>query len=129
MSETRPRSQGARLTAWELQNERHLAPDYCRQCRWPPDESGEKIDLVITGADRIAKNGDVANKVGTLEKAICAKEFGIPFYAAAPLVDFRFSGFRAATASRSSTARRMRVFFQSGPDEGRRLAEDTGHRA
>ncbi len=43
-----------------------------------------KIQLVITGADRIAANGDTANKIGTLEKAILAKEFGIPFYIAAP---------------------------------------------
>ena len=43
-----------------------------------------KIHLVITGADRIAANGDTANKIGTLEKAICAKRYGIPFYIAAP---------------------------------------------
>ena len=43
-----------------------------------------KIDIVITGADRIARNGDTANKIGTLEKAVLAKEFNIPFYIAAP---------------------------------------------
>ncbi|RLD54036.1 MAG: S-methyl-5-thioribose-1-phosphate isomerase, partial [Bacteroidetes bacterium] len=47
-----------------------------------------KIDLMIVGADRIANNGDVANKIGTLEKAIAAKEFGIPFYVAAPSSTF-----------------------------------------
>ena len=81
--ETRPRSQGARLTAWELKNEsvNHAII---------PDNAGAylmqhgKIDLMIVGSDRIAKNGDVANKIGTLEKAIVAKTFNIPFYVAAP---------------------------------------------
>lgn len=81
--ETRPRGQGARLTAWELNNEEvphFIIPDnaaaYYMSCG--------KIDLVIVGADRIAANGDTANKIGTLEKAICAKQYGIPFYIAAP---------------------------------------------
>jgi len=81
--ETRPRNQGARLTAWELNNEQvpHLII---------PDNAGAflmsqgKVDLVITGADRIAANGDVANKIGTLEKAIVANEYSVPFYIAAP---------------------------------------------
>ncbi|MFH1364067.1 MAG: S-methyl-5-thioribose-1-phosphate isomerase [Candidatus Aenigmatarchaeota archaeon] len=81
--ETRPRSQGARLTAWELKNEE--VPHVIL-----PDNAGAhmmshgKIDMVIVGSDRIAANGDVANKIGTFEKAIVAKEFGIPFYVAAP---------------------------------------------
>jgi methylthioribose-1-phosphate isomerase len=83
VDETRPRSQGARLTAWELDNARipHVII---------PDNAGAhlmsqgKIDLIITGADRIAVNGDTANKIGTLEKAIAAKEYNIPFYIAAP---------------------------------------------
>ncbi len=87
VDETRPRSQGARLTAWELKNEnvKHLIV---------PDNAGAylmskgKVDIIIVGADRIAKNGDVANKIGTFEKAIIAKEFGIPFYVAAPLSTF-----------------------------------------
>jgi methylthioribose-1-phosphate isomerase len=81
--ETRPRSQGAKLTAWELKNENvpHIIV---------PDNAGAflmsqgKIDFVIVGADRIARNGDTANKIGTFEKAIIAKEFRIPFYIAAP---------------------------------------------
>jgi len=83
VGETRPRSQGAKLTAWELKNE-HIP--YCIFA----DNAGayimkkEKVDLVIVGADRIARNGDVANKIGTLEKAIVAKELEIPFYVAAP---------------------------------------------
>lgn len=83
VDETRPRGQGARLTAWELRNE--YVPH-----RIVADNAGAflmskgEVDMVIVGADRIARNGDVANKIGTLEKAICAKEFGIPFYVAAP---------------------------------------------
>jgi len=83
VDETRPRSQGARLTAWELNNAG--IPH-----KVIPDNAGAHfmslgmIDLVITGADRIALNGDTANKIGTLEKAIAAKEYNIPFYIAAP---------------------------------------------
>ena len=85
--ETRPRSQGARLTAWELYNEQiphRIIPDNAGA--WLMSQG--KIDLIIVGADRIAANGDVANKIGTLEKAIVAKEFGIPFYVAAPSSTF-----------------------------------------
>lgn len=87
VDETRPRSQGARLTAWELKNEK--VPHAII-----PDNAGAylmsmgKIDMVIVGADRIAANGDVANKIGTLEKALCAKEYGIPFYVAVPTSTF-----------------------------------------
>ncbi len=83
VDETRPRSQGARLTAWELKNED--VPHFI-----VPDNAGAhlmsqgKIDMIIVGSDRIARNGDVANKIGTLEKAIAAREFGVPFYVAAP---------------------------------------------
>ena len=84
MDETRPRNQGAKLTAWELQNEsiEHvIIPDNAAASLM----AEKKVDLVLVGADRIAGNGDVANKIGTLEKAILAKEFNIPFYVAAPL--------------------------------------------
>ncbi len=50
--------------------------------------NNKDIDMVITGADRIAKNGDFANKIGTYEKAVLAKENGIPFYVAAPISTF-----------------------------------------
>lgn len=87
VDETRPRGQGARLTAWELHQEGipHAII---------PDNAGAyfmslgKVDLMIVGADRVAANGDVANKIGTLEKAIAAKEYGIPFYVAAPTSTF-----------------------------------------
>jgi translation initiation factor eIF-2B subunit alpha/methylthioribose-1-phosphate isomerase len=84
--ETRPRLQGV-LTAWELYHEGiphvlitdNAAGYYMRK---------KDIDLVIVGADRIAKNGDFANKIGTYEKAVLAKENDIPFYVAAPASTF-----------------------------------------
>ncbi len=83
VDETRPRSQGARLTAWELQNEKIPHKIIADNSAAFLMEQG-KIDVVITGADRITASGDVANKIGTLEKAICARYFDIPFYVAAP---------------------------------------------
>ncbi len=83
VDETRPRSQGARLTAWELKNEnvKHkIIPDNASSYLM----ANKKVDMIIVGADRIAKNGDVANKIGTLGKAISAKYYNVPFYVAAP---------------------------------------------
>jgi len=82
--ETRPFLQGARLTTWELQRDQipvtlitdNMAGYFMGQGR---------VDLVIVGADRIAANGDVANKIGTYSLAILAREHDIPFYVAAPL--------------------------------------------
>ena len=113
--ETRPRSQGARLTAWELQNEGvpHVIV---------PDNAGAHlmskglVDMVIVGADRIAANGDAANKIGTFEKAILAKEFGVPFYVAAPLSTFDLSipdGSHIPIEERSEDE----VLYQTGPDD------------
>jgi S-methyl-5-thioribose-1-phosphate isomerase len=82
--ETRPRGQGARLTAWELANEGIEHAIIADNAAGFMMQRGE-IDLVIVGTDRIAANGDVANKIGTYEKAVVAKELGIPFYVAAPL--------------------------------------------
>lgn len=81
--ETRPFLQGARLTAWELVRDNidttvitdNMAATFMRQ---------GLIDMVVVGADRIAANGDVANKVGTYGVAVLAREHGIPFYVAAP---------------------------------------------
>jgi len=87
VDETRPRNQGARLTAWELNNDgvpHVIIPDNAAATLM----ADGKVDMVIVGADRIAANGDVANKIGTLEKAILAKEFGVPFYVAAPTSTF-----------------------------------------
>lgn len=82
-TETRPRGQGAKLTAWELMQEGvpcTLIPDTAvgRLMRC------EAIDLVIVGADRVAANGDVANKIGTYMLAVMARAHHIPFYVAAP---------------------------------------------
>jgi methylthioribose-1-phosphate isomerase len=82
--ETRPWLQGLRLTAFELMQEKipvtviadNAAGSFMRR---------NKVDLVVTGADRIAANGDVANKIGTYQVAVLAKENRIPFYVAAPL--------------------------------------------
>jgi methylthioribose-1-phosphate isomerase len=85
--ETRPFLQGARLTAWELQQDGipttiitdNMAGHFLRSGR---------IGCVVVGADRIAANGDVANKIGTYSVAVLAKENGVPFYVAAPLSTF-----------------------------------------
>jgi len=90
VDETRPRNQGARLTAWELGNA-GIPFAIIADNAGAHYMSKGKIQLVITGADRIAANGDVANKIGTLEKAIIAKEYNIPFYVAAPLSTFDIS--------------------------------------
>lgn len=81
--ETRPRQQGLRLTAWELMKDQipfQSIPDSAAACLM---QDG-KIDFVVAGADRIAANGDSANKIGTLMLAVLAKHFGIPFVIAAP---------------------------------------------
>ncbi|MEM4259040.1 MAG: S-methyl-5-thioribose-1-phosphate isomerase [Candidatus Thermoplasmatota archaeon] len=84
--ETRPRLQGL-LTAWELKQEGIPCIVIADNAAGHLMRTGE-IDLVITGADRIAKNGDFANKIGTYEKAVLAKENNIPFYVAAPMSTF-----------------------------------------
>lgn len=88
--ETRPYLQGARLTAWELAREgidAYLITDSMAGHFISRDE----IDVIVVGADRIAANGDTANKIGTYTLSVLAKENGIPFYVAAPLstVDLR----------------------------------------
>ncbi len=85
--ETRPCCQGSRLTAWELQNEGVPVKVVADNAAGFLMRQGQ-IDLVITGADRIAANGDVANKIGTYEKALCAQACDVPFYVAAPLSTF-----------------------------------------
>jgi methylthioribose-1-phosphate isomerase len=87
VDETRPRCQGARLTAWELQQEGIPYAVIVDNAAGYYMSKGE-VDIVIVGADRIAANGDVANKIGTYEKAVVAKENGIPFYVAAPQATF-----------------------------------------
>lgn len=81
--ETRPFLQGARLTAWELLYDDIPTTVLCDNMAASQMRAG-KIQAVIVGADRIAANGDVANKIGTYGVAVLAKEHGIPFYVAAP---------------------------------------------
>ena len=81
--ETRPFNQGTRLTAWELMKDNIPTTVLCDNMAAHLMSKG-RIQAVIVGADRIAANGDTANKIGTFGVAILAKEFGIPFYVAAP---------------------------------------------
>lgn len=81
--ETRPLLQGARLTAWELQRAGIDVTLLCDNMAATVMAAGV-VDAVIVGADRIAANGDVANKIGTYGVSILAKTFGVPFYVAAP---------------------------------------------
>ena len=82
--ETRPVGQGARLSVWELSRVGVPVTLICDNMAASLMGAGE-IDVVIVGADRIAANGDVANKIGTYSLAVCAAHHGIPFYVAAPL--------------------------------------------
>ncbi|HIP41208.1 MAG TPA: S-methyl-5-thioribose-1-phosphate isomerase [Campylobacterales bacterium] len=89
VDETRPRNQGANLTAWELLKAgvKHTVI---------ADNTGghlmqnSMVDMVITGADRVARNGDSANKIGTYPKALCANDNDVPFYIALPSSTFDF---------------------------------------
>ncbi|MFQ5345401.1 MAG: S-methyl-5-thioribose-1-phosphate isomerase [Mariprofundus sp.] len=87
VDETRPRLQGARLTAWELSQE-DIA------CRIQADDAAAwmmaqgNVDAIVVGADRIAANGDVANKIGTYALSLAAREHGVPMYVVAPASTF-----------------------------------------
>jgi methylthioribose-1-phosphate isomerase len=83
VTETRPLLQGARLTAWELMQE-NIPVTLITDSMAGHFLSRGKVNCVIVGADRIAANGDTANKIGTYTLAVLAKENGIPFYVAAP---------------------------------------------
>ncbi|WP_435015573.1 S-methyl-5-thioribose-1-phosphate isomerase [Tundrisphaera sp. TA3] len=85
--ETRPLLQGARLTAWELQRRNIPVTLICDNMAAQVMKE-KKVDLVVVGADRIAANGDTANKIGTYGVALLAKAHGIPFYVAAPSSTF-----------------------------------------
>lgn len=113
--ETRPRAQGARLTAWELQNEKiahAIIPDNAGAYYMSKGE----VDMMIVGADRIAANGDVANKIGTLEKAIICEIYDVPFYVAAPLstIDIHCKSGENIVIERRNE---LEVMMQEGPDE------------
>jgi len=84
VDETRPVLQGARLTAWEMEKENIPATLITDNMAGFVMKQG-KVNLIIVGADRIASNGDAANKIGTYSLAVLAREHNIPFYIAAPL--------------------------------------------
>lgn len=114
VDETRPRLQGARLTAWELHqaevSHTLIADNAAAFLMWQG-----KIDLVITGADRITANGDTANKIGTFAKAVAARSLGIPFYVAAPssTIDWQISTGRGIPIEYRDAGE---VLFATGPD-------------
>ncbi len=85
--ETRPLLQGARLTAWELMREKIDVTVICDNMAATLMQQG-KVDIVFTGADRVASNGDAANKIGTYMLAVLAKHHNIPFYIVAPRSTF-----------------------------------------
>ncbi len=85
--ETRPLLQGARLTTWELQRAGIDVTLICDNAAATAMQQG-KIDAVFVGSDRIARNGDVCNKIGTYGVAVLARQHGIPFYVVAPLSTF-----------------------------------------
>ncbi len=84
VDETRPLLQGSRLTAWELRREGIDMAVICDNMAGHLMSRGE-VDVVVTGADRVAANGDTANKIGTYTLAVLAHRHGVPFYVAAPL--------------------------------------------
>jgi methylthioribose-1-phosphate isomerase len=83
VDETRPRLQGARLTAWELMRYGIPMTLIADNAAGQLMRTGQ-VDLVLVGADRVAANGDVANKIGTYKLAVLAQENGVPFYSVAP---------------------------------------------
>ncbi len=105
VDETRPRLQGAKLTAWELMEDNI-------PCKLISDNVAAtlirdgKIDIIVVGADRIATNGDTANKIGTFMLSVVAKVYNVPFYIAAPIstIDFKIkTGDEIVIEERDST--------------------------
>ena len=120
VSETRPRNQGAALTAWEL-GQRHVPHTVVVDNAAGHLLRSGLVDVVIVGADRIAANGDVANKVGTYLKALAARDCDVPFYVAAPTTTFDL---RAATGA-------VIPIEERGPNEVTKVygRADSGHTA
>lgn len=116
--ETRPFFQGARLTAYELKEDGIPVTVACDSACASLMERGG-VQLVITGADRIARNGDAANKIGTFGAAIMARYFNIPFYIAAPL-----STFDASLASGKEIPIEIRSGEEAAAAGGARITPD-----
>ena len=121
VDETRPLLQGARLTAWELGRERIPHAVIADNAAGHYLATGQ-VDAVIVGADRIARNGDFANKIGTYEKAVVAHENGVPFYVAAP-----WSTFDAERPNGRSIPVEERAEEEVLSVGGRRLTPATSH--
>ncbi len=116
--ETRPLLQGARLTAWELAQAGIDVTVICDNMAGVLMRQG-KVDMVITGADRIAANGDTANKIGTYSLSVLAEHHGIPFYVAAPSSTFDLnieSGEQIPIEQRSADEVRFCGDKQTAPD-------------
>jgi len=119
--ETRPFLQGARLTVWELQHDGIPATLITDNMAGHFLKSG-RIGCVVVGADRIAANGDVANKIGTYSVAVLAKENGVPFYVAAPIstLDLSLASGDAIPIEQRAAAEVTHVFgVPVAPDETR----------
>jgi methylthioribose-1-phosphate isomerase len=116
--ETRPFLQGSRLTAWELMKD-HIPTTLIADNMAGAMMRQGKIDAVIVGADRIAANGDVANKIGTYTVAVLAREHGIPFYVAAP-----FSTVDLATPDGSQIPIEQRASREVTHLAGKQIAPD-----
>jgi len=90
VDETRPLLQGSRLTAWELMESGVDVTVICDSVAGSLLKQG-RVDCILVGADRVAENGDVANKIGTYTLAVLADKHDVPFYVAAPVSSFDFS--------------------------------------
>ena len=117
--ETRPLLQGARLTAWELERDGFDVTLICDSMAGAL-MSSRSIDAVITGADRIASNGDTANKIGTYSLAVLASYHKIPFYIAAPRSTVDFC---ASTGAEIPIEERASAEIRTLPGAGRTLPE------
>src|SRR5215471_10432574 len=117
--ETRPFLQGARLTVWELQQDEIPTTLITDNMAGHFMKSG-RIGCVVVGADRIASNGDVANKIGTYTLAVLAKENGVPFYVAAPIstLDLKLPSGEQIPIEQRSAAEVTHVFGTRVAPEG-----------
>jgi methylthioribose-1-phosphate isomerase len=111
VNETRPFLQGARLTAWELKKEKIPATLVTDNMAGYLMQKG-KIDAVVVGCDRVAANGDVANKIGNYGIAVLAKRHGIPFYVAGPTSSIDLNCPPVTTSPLSKgTPKKCRIFL------------------
>ena len=115
VSETRPRLQGANLTAWEL-SQRGVPHTLFADARARLLMRRGDVDIVIVGADRVARNGDVCNKIGTYDKALAARDNSVPFYVALPSPTFDWRS-PSGDASRSRRATPTKCSSVSGRDD------------